>query len=496
MADLNALLDDSGFLPHGVCLLWRPDLLALHAISDTVIAGSYFSIPLAILAFVRQRKDLVAEHKRIAILFSVFILGCGLTHVMGVAVLWKPLYLSDGLVKAFTAVASVITAIVLWPVLPRLLEIPSPSQLAAANASLKVEVDAKLQAVEALEAIRANLEAEVRRRTREVEALARRFEIATDGSRVTLSEQDADLRYTWVHNPRPPLSDGALDQDEAEAVGDRAAAVLEPLKRQVLLTGRPLEVEAALPVGEDERHFDLKITPAAVGDEGHGLLTASVDITEQKRQQAHLQVIMRELAHRAKNLLSLVEGVARQTAKAEGLPGAFIKRFGARLSALGATHDLLITQDWRGADLKTLVAAQLAHLLPEARDRIRFDGPDLEVTPEAAQYLALGLHELATNAAKHGALSQAGAADPKAGVSISWRVTGASVELEWLELGPANETPSRSGFGRLLLESVIPRALRGTSELKFEAGRVNWRVVYERLLPHAHGSPINVGTTG
>jgi len=122
MAGISYAIDASGFLPHGVCLLWRPDLLALHAVSDTVIAGSYFSIPLAILAFVRQRTDLAPEHKRIAILFSVFILGCGMAHVFGVAVLWRPLYLSDGLVKAFTAAASVVTAIVLWPVLPRLLE--------------------------------------------------------------------------------------------------------------------------------------------------------------------------------------------------------------------------------------------------------------------------------------------------------------------------------------------------------------------------------------
>lgn len=492
MADFSSAIAASGFLPHGVCLLWRPDLLALHAVSDTVIAGSYFSIPLAILAFVRQRRDLAPEHKRIAILFSVFILGCGMTHVFGVAVLWRPLYLSDGLVKAFTAAASVVTAIVLWPVLPRLLEIPSPSQLAAANARLQSEVDAKLHAVEALEAARASLEAEVQRRTREVQALARRFAIATDGSRVTLSEQDADLRYTWLHNPRPPLTDAALEQAEPDAVGERAATVLEPLKRKVLQTGEPLEIEACLPVGDDERYFDLKITPAEVGDEGHGLLTASVDITEQKRQQAHLQVIMRELAHRAKNLLSLVEGVARQTAKAEGLSDAFIRRFGARLSALGAAHDLLISHDWRGVDLAALIEAQLAHLLPEARGRIAFSGPKLEVSPEVGQYLALGLHELATNAAKHGALSQAGASDPDAGVRIIWRVTDdRRVELEWIERGPPGAAPSRSGFGRLLLESVLPRALRGEATLKFTDGGVNWRVSYEQVLLHPQGSRIN-----
>jgi two-component sensor histidine kinase len=493
MQNIDTLIAASGFLPHGVCLLWRPELLALHAVSDTLIAGAYFSIPLAILAFLRRRTDLVAEHKRIAMLFGVFILGCGLTHVLGVATLWRPIYVVDGLVKAVTAAASVLTAIVLWPMLPRLLQIPSPRQLSAANARLQTEIDAKLAAVEALEAARANLESEVRRRAGEVQALARRFEIATAGSRVTLYEQDASLKYTWLHNPRPPLTEAALGLEEPEAIGPGPAAVLAPLKQQVLETGQPLEEEVRLPLGDDERHFALKITPLIEGDEGHGLLTASVDITEQKRQQEHLQLIMRELAHRAKNLLSLVEGVARQTARAEALPDGFVRRFSARLAALGGAYDLLISHDWRGVELRALIESQLGHLLPEARGRIRIDGPELEVSPEAGQYLALGLHELSTNAAKHGALSQAAANDPSAGVDIRWTIDAdRRVELLWVERGPVDGTPERAGFGRLLLETVIPRALRGQAALAFEPGRLTWRVAYQQQLSAPPASPIEL----
>jgi hypothetical protein len=120
MSGLAAFFSSAGFIPHGYCLLWRPDILALQVISDTVIAASYFSIPLAILAFVRARPDLQLEHKRVAILFGVFILGCGLTHVMGVVTLWRPYYVEDGLIKGFTALVSIITAVALWPMLPRL----------------------------------------------------------------------------------------------------------------------------------------------------------------------------------------------------------------------------------------------------------------------------------------------------------------------------------------------------------------------------------------
>ena len=165
MTSLEQYFSSAGFIPHGFCLLWRPDVLVLHVVSDAVIALSYFSIPLAILAFVRRRADLLAEHRRVAALFGVFILGCGLTHVLGVVVLWAPLYVVEGWVKAFTALVSIATALALWPMLPRLLAIPSPSQLANANGLLTAEVGARRQAIEDLEGVRAGLEVKLRRRT-------------------------------------------------------------------------------------------------------------------------------------------------------------------------------------------------------------------------------------------------------------------------------------------------------------------------------------------
>ncbi len=476
MDQFASIFGSAGFLPHGFCLLWRPDILALHAVSDLVIAGSYFSIPLAIMSFVRRRTDLIAEHRRIAVLFSVFILGCGMTHVFGVIILWQPLYILDGLVKAFTAVVSIVTAILLWPVLPRLLEIPSPGQLALANATLQTEVDARNRAVAELEAVKSQLEAEVLRRTGEVQALARRFEIATTGSVITVSEQDADLRYTWLHNPRPPLSGRAIGRTDEEALGP-VSGILAPLKRKVLKSGKPLRAEVALPVNGTEYHFDMKITPAQVGA-GAGVLVAAVDVTEQKRQHEHLQIIMRELAHRARNLLSLVDGIARQTAKAEGLPQAFVARFGDRLSALGGAYDLLISSDWKGVDLRPLVESQLAPMMPGDKDRVVVRGPSLVVSPEAGQYLALALHELATNATKHGALSRSDGV-----VEVAWRRRAAkggarTIEMTWTERGAALTPPQRSGFGRQLLESLVARALKGSASLEFTSAGLRWRVSF------------------
>ena len=123
---LRALLQPSGLTPHGFCLLWEPGLIWLHAVSDSLIGIAYYSIPLALIQFVRHRKT---AFNWIFWLFAAFILACGTTHFMSIVTLWQPLYWLDGAVKAITAVLSVITAIILWPLIPRALALPSPTVL-------------------------------------------------------------------------------------------------------------------------------------------------------------------------------------------------------------------------------------------------------------------------------------------------------------------------------------------------------------------------------
>jgi signal transduction histidine kinase/CheY-like chemotaxis protein len=123
------------FAPHGYCLLWQPELVWTHVIADALIAASYFSIPLALIHFIRRRRDL--EFSWIFWLFATFIVACGLTHVLAIWTLWNADYGIEALVKVVTALASVGTAIVLWPLIPRLLAIPSPLQLREKNEHLE-----------------------------------------------------------------------------------------------------------------------------------------------------------------------------------------------------------------------------------------------------------------------------------------------------------------------------------------------------------------------
>ncbi len=127
-------LRDTSFLPHGYCYLWNPGLLGLHLVSDSIITLSYYSIPLALVWFVRKRPDV--PFNWMFGLFAVFIFGCGTTHLMEIWTLWHPSYWAAGVIKGLTAVASVGTAVALVPLLPRAVALPTPTQLERVNAEL------------------------------------------------------------------------------------------------------------------------------------------------------------------------------------------------------------------------------------------------------------------------------------------------------------------------------------------------------------------------
>ena len=124
---LNSFLGMRGLPPHGYCLLWDPALVWTHVVADAVIAAAYFSIPFALWRFLRLRRDV--EFGWIIGLFAIFILACGTTHLISIYVLWVPAYGLEAAVKVITAVASIATAFLLIPLVPRIVAIPSPAQL-------------------------------------------------------------------------------------------------------------------------------------------------------------------------------------------------------------------------------------------------------------------------------------------------------------------------------------------------------------------------------
>jgi len=226
------------------------------------------------------------------------------------------------------------------------------------------------------------------------------------------------------------------------------------------------------------RWHDLHIEPVRnEANEIVGLTCASVDVTERKEGEAHLRLLLRELTHRSKNLLAVIQAMARQTANHAGSTDAFLKQFGSRLQALAASHDLLVRESWYGASLGELIRSQLSSYLDGAAVQVTIEGPAIALKPEAAQNLGLALHELAINAAKFGALSV-----PTGRIAITWTrresTADTAVELDWREeLGPKVKVRRKKGFGSMVIERNLARALDAKVSMNFDPDGLHCNIV-------------------
>ena len=197
-----------------------------------------------------------------------------------------------------------------------------------------------------------------------------------------------------------------------------------------------------------------------------------IDITERKRAEEHVRLLMNELNHRANNLLAVIQAITRQSAKTAD-PKLFAERLSQRIAGLAASNDLLVSGKWQGVEVDKLVVSQLSHFA-ELGTRVVLDGPAVRLTPSAAQALGMALHELATNAVKYGALAtEAGK------IHVRWCVAegiaGPEFRVTWAEQGgPPVAAPTRAGFGRTVIERMITGALGGAATLQFAPTGIVW----------------------
>jgi len=198
------------------------------------------------------------------------------------------------------------------------------------------------------------------------------------------------------------------------------------------------------------------------------------DITATKESERRIKLLMRELNHRVKNQFAVVLSMIRETSRRSNSPEEFERTISERIMALARSHDLLVNTEWSGAELSALVAEQLRPFGHE--ERIEIAGPSIMLPPAAIQPLGMAFHELGTNSAKYGALS-----DGAGHISISWELDdhASGFTLVWDETSPgveaADEEPKK-GFGSIVLQRVTPDSLNGTAVLERDAGRVLWKL--------------------
>jgi PAS domain S-box-containing protein len=201
-----------------------------------------------------------------------------------------------------------------------------------------------------------------------------------------------------------------------------------------------------------------------------GIVGTVADVTERKEREEKEHLLMREINHRAKNMLSVVDAIAHQTATRN--PEDFVERFSERIQALSANQDLLVRNEWNGVEIEDLVHAQLAHFASLIGSRIAVHGPKLCLKAASAQAIGLALHELATNAGKYGALST-----DTGRVDISWGTDGDTFTMSWTEHeGPPVSAPKRRGFGTVVMEAMAERSVGGAVDLDYAPSGLTWRL--------------------
>lgn len=447
------------------------DLPTLHALTDLLTTLSCVSLCAALGWYLMAIRGRNGGLTGATVLVCVFVIALAATRIVryvtfdgqsGATLLYP--------VEALATAVTVLVAVLVWFQVPRLLTLPTRSELVAINRRLLDEQAARQALVVELQGLNDELERRVDERTQQLETAKRRFEIALEGSNIAVAQQDRDLRYVWIWNPPSALAGidvvGRLPEDVLPPETARRQA---EVKTRVLDTGVAERFEVSFPNRGRMTWFEGRVEPLVVEGRMEGVVTVSIDITRHKDHEREIRDILRELTHRSKNLLAVVQGIARQSMiGAEDLPH-FIDAFNGRLQALSWAHELLVEQGWRGVGLRAVIERGLADLSTE-RWRIALAGEDVVLTPEAAQNFALAIHELTGNLP----------IDPsnRFDLVVQWQIDpGRRLVFEWVpDTHGDTEALAVGGFGRIFLQHVLPRSLDGAAELHPDHGSASYRL--------------------
>jgi len=289
---------------------------------------------------------------------------------------------------------------------------------------------------------------------------------------ISVLYQDREMKTVWARNMRAPW----IAADGKDLLAPAQLERISAVKRKVIESGNAEQLELSIPGSHGVRWFQLW-ADADRGEAGDvlGVVTTMVETTEQKRREQTLKTLLREVSHRSKNLLAIIQSIATQTGRYAETLEEFLARFRGRLQSLASSQDLVTSSNWRGAAFQELVSGQVGRYSSDPARSLQLAGENPYLNPNAALHIGLAIHELAVNSAAYGALSQPGG---HVEVSAKLEVGGAispSLLLTWTEaIGDAPRNEKR--FGSMALERVVPMSLNGSAALEIGANRLQYRL--------------------
>lgn len=292
-----------------------------------------------------------------------------------------------------------------------------------------------------------------------------------------VQERSGEIIYI-ANVPAPWRLDVASEPEMAGIFGPEIAERLARAKDRLVAVGDRTVVEI---MAGAEQIFEFRIQAVSSGDSGVHHLTTLVDRSEERHRERLLKALLREVSHRSKNLLAIIQSLALQTARHSRSLDFFLQKFRGRLYSLAQSQDLITDSSWRGAGLFSLIRQQTEKYLPDNSDLVQVKGEDLMLSPNAALHIGLALHELVVNAVIHGGLLVNG----KPVVVTCRRVDaedGASIEIVWkepLSAAARQALESREAhFGSTVLERVVPASVNGNAEYNVGGELIRYAICF------------------
>ncbi|RWX79214.1 sensor histidine kinase [Neorhizobium lilium] len=299
------------------------------------------------------------------------------------------------------------------------------------------------------------------------------------GASITI--QDARQNYLLVTNlPDVWAVERLMAPSDVSLFGSEIAGKLSLLKQEMTQSGRKAHLEVT--VGSDQV-YEFRVQAVEFQQGGIHLVTTIIDRSEERHRERLLRALLREVSHRSKNLLAIIQSIALQTARYSGSLDLFLHKFRGRLYSLSQSQDLITDSSWRGAYFFELVQQQTEKYLPENTHLVHVSGDNVLLTPNASLHLGLALHELIVNAVSHGSVLRSGRVIEVTCTRVP--VNGHdSLEMLWDEVLDADKSSDggedalKAHFGSTVLERVVPASVNGKAQYTISNGRISYRLVF------------------